>query len=321
MPDADTTCDVLIIGAGPAGCTAALYAARAGLDTLMLSPSEVAGMMARAPLVGNFPGQPTVAGREILAAIREQALDAGARHVLEAVVGVDFSGPDRLTVFAGMHAYEPGAVIIATGAMAPSERLPGEDRFQGLGVCYCAACDGPLYKGQRVIVVGDDEQAAEEALALSGVVGSARLVSAAQELQVSPETLSALDRSSNVTVQCGLKLQEILGDDVVSAARFTDRDGSDQTLEADGVFLYVRGAAPATAFLLGAVPVDGDGFIVTDELCQTAVAGVFAAGDVRRKQVRQMVVAAAEGATAALAAERYVRKRATLRLDRGDKRT
>ena len=122
MGSDDLTCDVLVIGAGPAGCTAGLYAARAGLKTVMLSPTELVGMMAKAPVVGNFPGQvEPVAGREILERIRQQAVQAGADHVLEAVVGVDF-GDDRRVVFAGSSAHSAGAVIVATGAMAPSAR-------------------------------------------------------------------------------------------------------------------------------------------------------------------------------------------------------
>ncbi len=318
MADSDLTCELAIIGAGPAGCTAALYGARAGLDTEILSPTEISGMMAAAPIVGNFPAQVEPApGREILARIHRQALAAGARHVLEAVIGVDLTGEPK-TVFAGLEPHRAAAVIIATGAMAASHRAPGEEEFQGRGVCYCAACDGPLYRGQDVLVIGQDDQAAEEALALSGVAKSVSLVNAAPKSPFADTLQAALASRDNVAIACGLRLKTIVGGDDVRGAVFTSPEG-ERTLPAAGVFLYLRGSAPATEFLYGALETDEKGFIKTDELCQTSLPGVFAAGDVRSKEVRQMVVACAEGCTAALSAERMIRQRFGVRLDRGER--
>jgi thioredoxin reductase (NADPH) len=320
MPEPETLYDLLIIGAGPAGCTAALYAARAGLRTAMLSPTELGGMMTWAPLVGNFPGQvEPVPGREILARIHRQALNAGAEHLLEAAVGADLAG-DVKTVFTGPEPRQGKTVIIATGAMAPAKRLPGEQEYLGQGVCYCAACDGPLYRGQPVLVVGQDEQAAEEAIALAGVASEVCLVCPGAELTASEELQAALAGRENVRVHTGLRLQEIVGtaDTGVSGAVFKATGGGETKLEAAGVFLYLRGSAPVTDFLYGALARDDKGFLVTDELCQTSEPGVFAAGDVRSKQARQMVIACAEGATAALGVERLVRQRASVRPDRGE---
>jgi thioredoxin reductase (NADPH) len=318
MDPADLTYDVLIIGAGPAGCTAALYAARAGLKVAMLSPSETGGMMAAAPIVGNFPAQVLPRpGREILADIRRQALEAGAEHILEAVVGVNLVG-ERKEVYAGPNVRSALAVIIATGAMAPAKKVPGEQELLGRGVCYCAACDGPLYRNQDVLVVGQDDQAAEEALALAGVAARVCLAVPQPELAVHESLRDALQSRENVTVRCGLRLEQILGDDCVTGARFKSREGSEVVLEANGVFLYLRGSAPVTDFLYGQLETDEKGFLKTDELCQTSIPGVFAAGDVRSKQVRQMVVACAEGCIAALAAERLIRGRAAVKLDRGE---
>lgn len=319
MSEQECTCDLLIVGAGPAGCTAALYGARAGLATVMLSPSEVAGMMAVAPVVGNFPAQtPPASGRDILEIIRRQALDAGAEHLLEAAIGVDFRGEHKV-VFAGPEPHVAPAVIIATGAMAASKKAPGEAEFQGRGVCYCAACDGPLYRDQDVLVVGQDDQAVEEALALSGVARSVCLAMPAPEPAIADHLREAVEAGESITVEAGLRLKEIVGsDEGVTGAVFSDRAGQERAIEAAGVFMYLRGAAPATEFLYGAVETDEKGFIITDEQCQTSVPGVFAAGDVRSKQARQMVIACGEGATAALAAERLIRGRAAVRQDRGE---
>lgn len=313
----DLTCDLLIIGAGPAGCTAALYGARAGLRTVISSPSELSGMMARAHIVGNFPGQVDPApGREILARIRQQALQAGATQVLESVSAVDFDQPEGLVVYGGHQTHVAAAVIIATGAMAPAQKAPGEEEMQGRGVCYCAACDGPLFAGEPVLVVGDDEQAAEEALSLANIAESVCLVTAKQDIRLDWDLQQALKEHSNITVRAGLRLQGITGDDLVTGAAFMGPEGEEH-IPASGVFLYLRGAAPATEFLGGILNTDEKGYLLTDEALQTSQPGVYAAGDVRSKPVKQMVVAAGEGCVAALQAERLIRQGSGVRLDRG----
>lgn len=319
MSESPLTCDLLVIGAGPAGCTAALYGARAGLRTVFSSPTELSGMMAKAARVANFPGQFEVAsGRDILTRIREQALQAGAEQVLESVTAVDFTTPGQLVVYGGHQEHVAAAVIIATGAMGRAQKLPGEEEFQGAGVCYCAACDGPFFAEEDILVVGEDEQAAEEALTLAGIARSVCLVLPQESLRLDWGLQEALAARENVTIRPGLKLKEIVGDGAVTGAVFTGAAGEEQ-LPAAGVFLYLRGAAPVTDFLEGCLATDEKGYLLTDELMQTSVPGVFAAGDVRAKQVRQMVVACAEGCTAALAAERAVRHREGMRLDRGAK--
>ncbi len=316
---AESACEVIVIGGGPAGFTAALYAARAGLDTLVVSPGELTGMMARAPIVENFPGQgESLPGREILAKIREQARQAGARHEQEAASMADFSNPEAFAVAAGRELYTAPAVIIATGAMGQGEKVAGEERFEGRGICRCVACDGPLYKGQDVLVVGEDEQAAEEALALTGIARQVTLAAPARRLDLPGDLQEALAGRPNLRVETGLRLQEIVGEECATGARFLAPGGKERVLEASGIFLYLRGSAPATGFLGEALEMEEGGYLVTDELGQTSVTGVYAAGDVRKKQVRQMVVACAEGCMAALSAERYLRRRPTMRWDRGE---
>ena len=318
MSDPNCTADVLVIGAGPAGCTAALYAARARLRTVMSSPTELAGTMARAPRVANFPGQvEPVPGRELLERIRRQALAAGAEHVLESVNAVDFSDPETLVVYGGHQEHRVPAVIVATGATGRADKVPGEDEFTGRGVCYCAACDGPFFADEDLLVVGEDQQAVEEALTLSQIARSVTLTLAPADLRLDWDTEQALAACGNVSVRPGLKLERIVGDDGVTAGAFRSAGGDEEQLPAAGIFLYLKGNAPATGFLAGALAADENGFLTTDPMGQTSVPGVFAAGDVRSKPVRQMVVAAAEGAIAALAVERHVRKSAKVRWDRG----
>lgn len=324
----DLTCELLILGAGPAGCTAAIYAARAGIGTVLVSPTELSGMMTRAPFIANFPGQAgPVPGRDLLQRIRGQAVDAGADHRLDSVLGADFSGrlesaDNGVIIYTGGDVHSAGAVIVATGAMARASKARGEEEYAGRGVCYCAACDGPLFAGRDVMVVGDDEQAVEEALMLSGIGRSVRLVMPGRQLPGDPDLREAVLSRDNIAVELGMQLTEVLGGDspggaCATGAVFRTADGEEVSLEAAGVFLYLHGSAPATEFLMGALPTNEKGYLTTDELCQTPVAGVFAAGDVRAKQVRQAVVAAGEGCTAALAAERFLRRRPAVRLDRG----
>lgn len=318
MVETEYSADLLVIGGGPAGCTAALYAARAGLRTVLSSPSELSGMMATAPLVANFPGQvDPVPGREILARIRRQALQAGATAVLENVTGVNLHQADAFVVYGGHQEHRVRAVVVATGAMGRAQKAPGEEEYLGRGVCYCAACDGPFFAGEDIVVVGDDEHAAEEALSLAKIARAVHLVTAAGQFRLDWDLQRQLEDCPNLQVSKGLKLERIEGDEAVTGAAFRNDQGQETVLPGAGVFLYLRGTAPVTDFLGGAVETDSEGFVITDELYQTSLPGVFAAGDVRHKQVRQMVVAAAEGAAAGLAAERFIRKAERVRWDRG----
>lgn len=310
--------DLLTIGAGPAGCTGALYAVRAGLRAAMISPTELSGMMATAPLVANFPAQlePTP-GKQILAMVREQALAAGAEHLLEPAEAVEFSNGSPFEIYTGGGTRVARTILVATGAMAPADPIPGEKEFAGLGVNYCTACDGPFYEGLDVLVVGQDAEAAREALTLSQICKSVGLVTRAKSLDFADELSEQVQAADNIAVHLGMSIKEIVGEDAVTGARFTGPDGEEHILSADGVFLYVRGRAPATGFLHGALGTDAEGFIITDESMQTSIPGIYAAGDVRSKQIRQNIVAASEGCVAALMAERFITGRGKVRLDRG----
>lgn len=322
MTQTDLTCDLLIIGGGPAGYTAAIYAARANLKTVVSTPSPISGMMAMAPTVGNWPSQVEPApGREILERIHDQALRYGAEIVLETVAGVNFTADRGLQVFGGAQMHVARAVIVATGAMSPAEKVPGEEELLGGGVAYCVACDGPLFADEDVIVVGADQHAFEEALALSEIARSVIVTTPTPKLNADEHVIEALEAADTIAVETGLKIQEIVGEGgVVTGARYRDREGNERVIEGVGVFMYLRGNAPATEFLMGALELDEQGYIITDEQMATSHPGVFAAGDVRHKQARQQIIAAGEGAVAALSAERFIRGGERIRSDRGEAR-
>lgn len=308
MAQGDLTCDVHVIGGGPAGYSAAIYAARASLKTVVSTPAALSGMMAMAPKVGNWPGQvePT-AGREILEGIYQHAINVGAEIVIESVAGVNFSEERGLQVFGGAQLHVARAVIVATGAWNPSDKVRGEEEMLGRGVAYCVACDGPLFEGEEVIVAGCDAHAAEEALALSEIASKVILTAPTPTLPFDDSLVGALQAAENVEVMTCMRLQEIVGDEVVEGARYKDSSGEEHVVEATGIFMYLRGNSPATEFLMGSVDLNEEGYIITDEMMATSFPGVFAAGDVRSKQVNQQVVAAGEGAIAALSAERFIR--------------
>jgi len=241
--------------------------------------------------------------------------------VLESVAGVNFTTDRGLQVFGGAQMHVAQAVIVATGAMNPAEKVPGEEELLGGGVAYCVACDGPLFAGEDVIVVGADEHAYEEALALSQIADSVTVTTPTAQVNAEERVARELELRGNVRVETGLRIQEIVGEGgVVTGARYQDRDGNERVIQGAGVFMYLRGNAPATDFLLGAVDLDEKEYIITDEVLQTSLPGVFAAGDVRSKLVRQQCVAAGEGAVAALSAERFMRG-GEVRYDRGAART
>ncbi len=310
--------DVLVIGAGPAGCSAALYAARAGLSVALASPTELCGMMAEAPLVANFPAQTEpLPGREILQRIHQQAIAAGVHHILESAFGADLSDSSPHEVYIGQEIISTRALIVATGAWARSDGVPGEKEFHGRGIGHCVACDGPFFEGLDIHVFGRDPECAKEALTLSAIAKSVTIMTPARDIDFAGDYAASLANAPNLTIEYSVTLKQIEGEKAVETLIVSDASGKDRRVPTQGVFLYLRGRSPETAWLTGACELDDKGFIITDENMQTSVPGVFAAGDVRSKLVRQMVVACAEGCIAALAADRFISGAEAIRWDRG----
>lgn len=303
--------DVVIVGGGPAGLSAAQYAARAKLRTIVLDKSSTAGALAFASRIENYPGicMP-MTGKELLDIFRKQAVDFGAEYLEDIqVVGVNLAGEIK-EVFAMDRTFKGKTVILATGAMGRKPAIKGEAEFLGRGVSYCAICDANFFRGKAVCVLGDSEEAAKEAGLLAKFASRVYLISPSKKLKV-PDDYLAL-KHENLEVMTGHRVREIAGAEVVEGVRLVDSEGQESFLELSGVFVYIHGSKPVVDYLGGAVDLSERECVTADRLMSTSVPGVFAAGDVICTEVRQVVIAAANGCVAALEAEKYIfhRKRA-----------
>jgi len=303
------THDVIIIGAGPAGLTAAQYAARAGLEVLVLEKPQATGALTLTNRIENYPGllEP-VSGPELLALFRQQAEQFGATFQHDQVMRVDLAGEVK-EVYGQAETYRGKTVIIASGSMGRVADIPGEAAFLGKGVSYCATCDGPFFRGLQVLVVGDSDAAVHEAAHLVGFAEKVTLITTAKSFD-HPD----LDPAISVIPQA--KLLAIYGDQVVKQVTIRHlAAGRDEQLAMDGVFIYLQGATPAVEFLDGSVSTGDKSCVLTHQATITSLPGVFAAGDVTCAAVRQVVVSAAYGCIAALQAESYLLQRSGLKVD------
>lgn len=301
--------DTLIIGGGPAGYTAALYATRAGLDTALLERMSPGGQMALTDIIDNYPGFPDgVDGITLGMNMQMQAERFGAKTLYEDAVEVDFADRAVKTVRTPFNTYHARTVIIATGAGPRELGLPNERPLTGKGVHYCAHCDGRFYKGKTVAVVGGGNSAVSDALYLSRVTEKVYVIHRRDSLRATRIYHEPLVKAENVEFVWDSTVAEILADDRVTGARVKNlKDGTERELDFSGLFVSI-GRKPATDFLRGSLELDDYGYIVADESTRTSVPGVFAVGDVRTKALRQVVTAVADGATAIHYAEEYLNK-------------
>jgi thioredoxin reductase (NADPH) len=308
--------DVIIIGGGPTGATAALYAARAGLKTLVMDKGVTAGALGMATKIVNYPGVPgPVSGGELVRRMRDQAASFGAQFVTDKALQVNLR-EDPKQVWGGQGVYRGRAVIVATGAMGRTHYVPGEEHLLGRGVSYCAVCDGAFFRGREVAVAGNNDEAVEEALTLTRFASKVHFLSPTADLRVSADLADELAAHPGVIMYPATRVREILGEESVEAVRVASRQqDEEQTIPVGGVFIYLQGNVPVIDFLGGQLPTGDDGCLIADENFQTAIPGVFAAGDVLCKHLKQAVLAAAEGAAAAMAVDRYLHGRKKLRPD------
>jgi len=308
----DSLYDVIIIGGGPGGLTAALYASRAKLKTVVLDKSKTAGSLAYASLIENYPGlEKPLTGGALLDIFRKQAESFGAEYKQEQVIGVSLSGNVK-EVFTMEATYQGKTVIVATGSMGRKATIKGEEDFLGRGVSYCAICDAAFFKGKTVCVLGDSEEAAKEAEVLSRFAETVYVICPAAKLKVEDDHPSL--QIPNVKLLLGKTVIAIEGGDAVERIRMRDAGGESELL-LDGVFVYLRGSKPIVDFLQGAVEVSEEGCVITSRTMETNVPGVFSAGDVTCTEARQVVVAAAHGCLAALSAEKHIFSRKKARVD------
>jgi len=299
--------DTLIIGGGPGGLTAGLYAARAGLSVVLLEKGLPGGQISTTFRVENYPGFPEgIGGPELGSVIEQQAAHFGVPIVLTEVTGVELGGQIK-TVRATNGDYRGRTVIVATGANPAALNVPGEERLRGRGVSYCATCDGAFFRGKDVAVVGGGDAAVEEALFLTRLARKVTIVHRRDALRAAKVAQDRAFADPKIEFRWDTVVDEILGQDEVRGLALRNvKTGARSELAVEGVFIYV-GMRPNTQFLGGQLALDAEGYIIANEEMETNVPGVFAVGDVRRKRLRQVVTAVADGAIAATAADVYLR--------------
>lgn len=298
--------DMIVVGGGPGGYTAALYAARAGLDVLVLEKLSAGGQMALTETIDNYPGfLEGIDGFTLAEAMQQQAERFGAHSEYAEVEAMDLTAsPKVLQTSAGT--FTAKTVVIATGADPRPLGLADEAALTGRGVAYCAACDGMRYKGKTVAVVGGGNSAAEDALLLTRIAKKVILVHRRDTLRATKIYHEPLQQAENLEFHWNSAVTELLHDDKLTGIRLRDLPtGAETDLPCDAVFISV-GRQPATELVAGQLERDTSGYIIADETTRTNLPGVYAVGDVRTKPLRQLVTAVADGAMAVHAAEQYL---------------
>lgn len=297
--------DIGIIGGGTAGMTAAIYGQRAGKSTVIIEGSVFGGQITSSPNVENYPGIASVSGSEFSMNLLDQAMKLGAETVMEQVTGIRDEGEVKIIETAGKE-YPCRSVILATGVSHRHLGVPGEERLAGSGVSYCATCDGAFFRGRDVAVVGGGSTALQDAEFLSNYCSRVYLIHRRDEFRGEEKIVSRLREKENVEFVLSATVKEITGDMAVEGVVLNNKKtGEEFSLAVSGVFIAV-GQIPKNEMFADIVKLDGSGFILAAEDCVTSRPGIFAAGDCRTKEVRQLTTAAADGAVAALAACKYI---------------
>ncbi len=297
--------DIIIIGAGPAGLTAALYALRADKTVLVLEKGTFGGQITYSPQIENYPGFATMSGNEFADKLVDQVLSQGADIEMETVTEIRDNGATK-TVVTEDGEHEAKAVIIATGVKHRQTGLAKENEFVGEGVSYCAVCDGAFFKGQTVAVLGGGNSALQEAVLLSEGCKKVYVIQNLDFFTGEARLVEKLKEKDNVEFIMGTVITALKGDTTLNGLKLKkEADGSESDLEVDGLFVAI-GLIPNNKAFADIAGLDEWGYIDSDESCVTKTAGVFVAGDCRKKQIRQITTAAADGSVAALAACRYI---------------
>lgn len=298
--------DVVIIGAGPAGMTAAVYTSRANLSTLMIERGIPGGQMANTEEVENYPGFDHILGPELSTKMFEHAKKFGAEYAYGDVTEI-IDGEQYKTIISGKKQYKTRAIILSTGAEWKKMGVPGESELGGRGVSYCAVCDGAFFKNKNLIVVGGGDSAVEEGVYLTRFANKVTIVHRRDQLRAQKILQDRAFANEKIDFIWNSTVKEIHEKDgkVGSVTLVSTVDGTEKVVETDGVFIYI-GMVPLTAPFKNLGIVNEAGYIVTNEKMETSVAGIFAAGDVRDKTLRQIVTATGDGSIAAQAVQHYV---------------
>lgn len=295
--------DILIVGAGPAGLTAALYACRAGKSVLVIEKATFGGQITYSPKVENIPGFVSLTGNEFAERLVDQCLAQGAEFESAEVTGID--GDEIKTVHTDGGDFTARAVILATGARHRTLGLPGEENFIGEGISFCAVCDGAFYQGKTVGVIGGGNSALQEALLLSDTSRKVVILQNLDHLTGERRLQELVSKKENIEVITGVTVAEYLGENRLYGVRIRDDAGAERDVALDGIFLAV-GLVPQNEPFASQLTLTPTGYAEADENMATRTPGVFVAGDCRVKKIRQVTTAAADGAIAALSACDYL---------------
>lgn len=305
--------DVIVVGAGPAGSTAGIYAARASLRALIIEQGMPGGQIATSDMVDNYPGIPSISGSELGSKMLEHAESAGADVAYAMVNAISRLDDGTFLIATDYDSYDAPVVIVATGATPRQLGFAGESEFRGRGVSYCATCDAMFYRGKRVFVVGGGNSACEEGLFLSHVAEDVVMVVRRDEFRAPKGRVDKLLARDNVSVKYSTSLIEATGDRLLSSVTFRNNQTGELYSESYpegsfGIFVFA-GNDPVTELVAQLADIAPDGGVVTDESMATRTPGLYCAGDIRSKRLRQVVTAAADGAIAASAAYTYIQER------------
>ncbi|MCK9572345.1 MAG: thioredoxin-disulfide reductase [Candidatus Omnitrophica bacterium] len=298
--------DLIIIGAGPAGLTAAIYAGRSLMNTLLIEKMAVGGRILLSEKIENYPGFPEgILTSELISRMLKQVSGLGVKIDSDEVVDIDCQ---KKTVKTSSNNYSAKTIIIATGARPRKLQVIGEDKYIGRGVSYCATCDAPFYKGKNVVIVGGGNAVAQEALYLTRFATSVRIIHRRQDLRAAEILQQRILKDEKIKFTLDSVVTEILGENKVSAVKVKNvLNGAEEKIACDGVFIYI-GYQPETTFLKGKLELDQAGFILAGEDLSTTVEGVFVCGDCRKKTLYQVINACGDGAIAADSAYKYISK-------------
>lgn len=298
--------DVIIIGGGPAGLSAGIYTARARLKSLLIEKNAVGGLIVNAEWVENYPGFPQgISGYDLTQLMEQQAQKYGLETLLAEVTAVELKIKPKV-VKTTQGDFTAKAVIIASGCERTKLGVPGEEQFTGKGISYCATCDAFFFRERPVAVVGGGNAAMTEALHLAKFASRVTVIHRRQQLRATPIMQEKAFAEPNIEFLWNKVVAGIEGEDVVKRLRLRDvKTDQQSTLDVAGIFVSI-GSKPKTAFIKGVLPLDADGYIITNEKMETELPGVFAAGDIRSSSIQQVIAAAGDGATAAIYAERFI---------------
>lgn len=296
--------DVVIIGAGPAGLTAAIYTRRAAKKVLVLEAKVYGGQIVNTLDIENYPAEEHISGYDFATKLYNQAKNLGTEIVFEKVISIEANGKQKKVITTD-NVYEAGSVIIATGSENKKLGLPNEDQLIGKGISYCATCDGAFYKNKKVAVVGGGNTALEDALYLADVAEKVYLIHRRSEFRGEDSTVSRLKGKENIQFVLNSNVTKLNAGNKLESIEVASTDGKVRTIEIDGLFVAI-GRIPESKAFANLIKLDDAGYIEADEKCHTNVDGIFVAGDSRTKDVRQLVTAASDGAIAATEAVKYI---------------